>query len=159
MSHVPRTLHAIMLYVSHAPLISKVPRTQLALVLYLSFYFSIWAFFHENSRFTGQQRKWETISLANLYHFHPLQGHFDISRVITADSLPLHISSSWTPTGKLWFLSACFQPLSYAPFNLGALVPLVPHLFQVSHIQHTLMYLISCYSCVLRLYVFGISAI
>ena len=30
------------------------------------------------------------------YHFHPLHRHSDISRVITAESSPLHIGSSWT---------------------------------------------------------------
>ena len=41
--------------------------------------FSIWVFFHEQSRFTGQQGKEEAISLIPLYHFHPLPRHLDIS--------------------------------------------------------------------------------
>ena len=40
------------------------------------------------------------------YHFHPLHRHLDISRAITAESLPLHIASSRTRTGNLWFPSA-----------------------------------------------------
>ena len=36
-------------------------------------FFSVWVFFHEHSRFTGQQGKGEGISLTTLYHFHPLQ--------------------------------------------------------------------------------------
>ena len=40
--------------------------------------------------------------------------HLDISRTITAESSPLHIASSRTRTGKLWFPSASryedFQP-------------------------------------------------
>ena len=37
---------------------------------YLSFFFFIWVFFHEHSRFTGQQWKGEGIYLTPLYHFH-----------------------------------------------------------------------------------------
>ena len=37
------------------------------------------------------------------YHFHPLHRHLDISRAITAGSSPLHIASSRTRTGNLWF--------------------------------------------------------
>ena len=51
--------------------------------------FSIWVFYHEHSRFTGQQGKGEAISLTPLYHFHLLQRHLQhlgISRVITAES-------------------------------------------------------------------------
>ena len=36
----------------------------------LKFFFSIWVFFHEHSRFTGQQGKGEGIYLTPLYHFH-----------------------------------------------------------------------------------------
>ena len=61
------------------------------------FFFSTWVFFHEHSRFTGQQRKGEAISLSPLYHFHPLHRHLDISRRL------LHIAGSWTRTGDLWF--------------------------------------------------------
>ena len=32
--------------------------------------FSIWDFFHEQSQFTGQQRKGEAISLTPRNHFH-----------------------------------------------------------------------------------------
>ena len=68
--------------------------------------FSIWVFFHEHSRFTGQQGKGEGIYLTPLYHFNPLHGHLDISRTITAESSPLHIAGSRTRTGNLWFPSA-----------------------------------------------------
>ena len=37
-----------------------------------SFFFSIWVFFHEHSRFTRQQGKGEGIYLTPLYHFHQL---------------------------------------------------------------------------------------
>ena len=43
-------------------------------------------------------------SLTPHYHFHPLPRHLDISRAITAGSSPLHIGSSQTWTGNLWFL-------------------------------------------------------
>ena len=69
-------------------------------------FFSIWVFFHEHSRFTGQQGKGEGICLAPLYHFHPLHRHLDISRAITPESSPLHIAGSRTRTGNLWFPSA-----------------------------------------------------
>ena len=46
------------------------------------FFFSIWVFFHEHSRFTGQQGKGEAISLTPLCHFHPYHRHLDISQAI-----------------------------------------------------------------------------
>ena len=69
-------------------------------------FFSIWVVFHEHSRITGLQGKGEGFSLTPHYHFHPLHGHLDISRAITAESSPLDISSSRTRTGNLWFPSA-----------------------------------------------------
>ena len=69
-------------------------------------FFSMWVFFYVHSRFTGQQGKREAIYLTPLYHFHPLHRHLDISRAITAESSPLHIASSRTRTGNLWFPSA-----------------------------------------------------
>ena len=68
-------------------------------------FFFMWVFLHSDSRFTGHQGKGEATSLIPLYHFHPLHGHLDINRVISAESSPLHIGSSRTRTGKLWFLS------------------------------------------------------
>ena len=44
---------------------------------FLFFFFFVgffWVFFHEHSRFTGQQGKGEAIFLSPLYHFHPLQN-------------------------------------------------------------------------------------
>ena len=73
---------------------------------FLFFFFSIWVFFHEHSRFTGQQGKGEGIYLTPLYHFHPLHRDLDISRAMTAESSPLHIAGSRTRTGNLWFPSA-----------------------------------------------------
>ena len=58
------------------------------------------------SRFTGQQEKEEAVHLTPLYHFHSAQKHLDISRAITTESSPLHIASSGTGTGNLWFPSA-----------------------------------------------------
>ena len=48
----------------------------------------------------------EGISLTPHYHFHRLHRHLDISRAITAESLPLHIASCQTRTGNLWFPGA-----------------------------------------------------
>ena len=72
----------------------------------LWFFYSIWVFFHEHSRITGVQGKGEGISLTPHYPFHPLHRHLDISGAITAESSPLHIASSRTQTGNLWFPSA-----------------------------------------------------
>ena len=72
--------------------------------IYLLF-FSIWVFFHNHSRITRLQVKGERISSTPHYHFHPLQRHLDISHAITAESSPLHISSSRTRTGNLWLSS------------------------------------------------------
>ena len=47
----------------------------------------VWVFFHEYSRFTGQQEKVEAIILTLLYHFHL---HLDHSQTITTESSPLH---------------------------------------------------------------------
>ena len=60
--------------------------------------FSIWVFYHEHSRFTGQQGKEEAITLTPLYHFHLI--HLEISREITAESSPLHLASSRNQAGK-----------------------------------------------------------
>ena len=68
--------------------------------------FSIWIFFYNHSQITGLQQKGEGISLTPHYHFHLLHRHLDVSRTITAESSPLHIGSSQTRTGNLWFLSA-----------------------------------------------------
>ena len=69
------------------------------------FSFSIRFFFHEHSRFTGQQGKGKCICLTHLYYFHPLHRHLEISRVITAESSPLHIASSRTRTGNSFFIN------------------------------------------------------
>ena len=69
-------------------------------------FFTIWVLFHEHSRITGLQGKGEGIPLTPHYHFHPLHRHLDISRAITAESSPLHITSSRTWTGNIWFPSA-----------------------------------------------------
>ena len=68
-------------------------------------FFSIWVFFHENPRFTGQQRKGEIFCLTSLYHFYPLCRHLSISRTTTAGNSPLRIASSRTRTGNVWLRS------------------------------------------------------
>ena len=75
--------------------------------IYIYIYiYSIWVFSHDHSRITGLQGKGEGISSTPNYHFHPLHRHLDISRAITAESSRLHIASSRTRTGNLWFPSA-----------------------------------------------------
>ena len=74
---------------------------------FIIFLFSVRVFFNDDSRIKGLQGKGRGgISLTPHYHFHPLQRHLDISRAITAESSPLHIASSRTRTGNLWFPSA-----------------------------------------------------
>ena len=70
-------------------------------------YHNIFFFFHEHSWFTGQQGKGEVISLIPLYYFHLLHRHLD-SQAITAESSPLHIATSRTRIGNLWFPSEWF---------------------------------------------------
>ena len=72
-------------------------------LLFFLFFLSVFFFFHEHSRFTGQQGKGEDIYLTPLYHFYPLHRHLDISRAVTAESSPLHIASSRTRTRNLRF--------------------------------------------------------
>ena len=78
--------------------------------LYLFFvfvFFSMWAFFHEHSSTNHKTAgEGEGISLTPHYHFHRLHRHLDISRAITAESLPLHIASCQTRTGNLSFPGA-----------------------------------------------------
>ena len=79
-------------------------------IIYLFFFFFlfflIWVFFDKHSRITELKKKGEGISLTPHYYFHPLHRHLDISRVITAESSPVHIASSRTRTRNLWFPSA-----------------------------------------------------
>ena len=65
------------------------------------FVFSFGVSFHEHSRITEMQGKWEDIPLTPQFHFHLLYSHLDFSRAITADSSPLHIANSQTQTGNL----------------------------------------------------------
>ena len=57
-------------------------------------FFSIWDSFHQHSRITGLQEQGEGISLSPHYHVHPLYGHLNIGRVVTAESSPQHIAST-----------------------------------------------------------------
>ena len=69
----------------------------------------ILVFFHERSRFTGQQTKGAGISLTPHYHFHPLHRRLNISRAITGEYLP-HIATSRTQTESLiytYIISLC----------------------------------------------------
>ena len=72
-------------------------------LLFFLFFSICFFFFHEHSRFTGQQGKGEDIYLTPLYHFYPLHRHLDISRAVTAESSPLHIAGSRTRTRNLRF--------------------------------------------------------
>ena len=52
------------------------------------------------------------------YHFHPLCGHLDINRAITAENSPLHIASNRTRTGNLKSTIKTFLSLFYASTNI-----------------------------------------
>ena len=67
----------------------------------LRFFFSIWILFHKHPGITGLQGKGDGIPFPH-YHFHPLHRHLDIDRA-SAGGSPLHIASSRTRTGNLWF--------------------------------------------------------
>ena len=72
---------------------------------YLFFFFFLYGFSLMNIYDSQDSRgKGEAVSLTPLYHLHPLHRHLDISHVITAESLPLHIDSNQTQTRNLWFL-------------------------------------------------------
>ena len=60
---------------------------------------------HDSQESRGRGR---LISVIPFYHFHPLHRHLDISQAITADSSPLHIVSSRSQTGNLWFPYASY---------------------------------------------------
>ena len=94
--------------------------------------FFIWVFFHEHSRFTGQQGRGEVISLTPLYHFHLLHRHLDISWVITAESSPLHIARSHTQTGNLWFPSASKEKDCSVSIHVRNIKVLPIQMFKVS---------------------------
>ena len=76
------------------------------MLLEYNFFFLSGFFFHNHSQITGLQMKGDGISLTPHYDFNPLRRHLDFSRTITTVSSPLHIGSSWTQTGNLWFASA-----------------------------------------------------
>ena len=62
---------------------------------------SIWVFFQEHSQFRRPRGNWEAIPSTPLYHFHQLYKHLGISQMTS----PLHIASSGTRNGNLWFSS------------------------------------------------------
>ena len=72
--------------------------------------FFIQVFFHKHSQNTGQLGKVEAIFFNHLHHLHPFHRHLDISRVITEDSVPLHIVSYQTRIGNPWFPRESRQP-------------------------------------------------
>ena len=72
---------------------------------YLPGFFSIQVLLHDHSQITGLQGE-RAFLVTPHYHFHPLHRHLGIRRAITAESSPLHIGSSPTRTGNLWFPSA-----------------------------------------------------
>ena len=67
------------------------------------FNFFVWVLFKNYSKITGLQGKGKDVPLIPHYYLHPLHRHLDISRVITAESLPLHIGSRKSRTGKICF--------------------------------------------------------
>ena len=41
----------------------------------INIFFSVWVFFHEHLKFTGQQGKGKAVSLTSIYHFYLLHRH------------------------------------------------------------------------------------
>ena len=83
----------------------KIIALSLYIYLYIDIFFYV-GFLSHTFTITGQQGKGEAIYSTPLYHFHPLHRHLDIGRAISAESSHLHIGSSRTRTGNLWFPSA-----------------------------------------------------
>ena len=102
-------------------------RTRRLFTQYLFFFYLV--FFSQPLLTTGLQGKGEGISLTLHYHFHSLHRYLDISREITAESSPLHIGSSRTRTGNLWFGSA-------NPF-LVCITIIVRSMLLLSDLHHT----------------------
>ena len=106
--------------------------TQKTFFSFFLVFFSVWVFFHEHSLITGLQGKGEGISLTLHYNFHLLHRRLDVSRAITAESSPLHIASSRTRPGNLWFLSASPKLYLQSKLYLGNIAKSV----QTSIIRH-----------------------
>ena len=83
--------------------------------------------------------------LFNFYHFYPLHRHLDISRAITAESSPLHIASSGTRNGNLWFPSASRSGVLGVPGPTGSHFSSMPFFSQWWLLSKylTFLYLIS----------------
>ena len=77
---------------------------------FVNLFFLFYLAFILSQSFTNQRTAGEGwghfLNLTLHYHFHALHRHLDISQAITAESSPLHIGSSRTRTGNLWFPSA-----------------------------------------------------
>ena len=84
------------LILNHKPMFYKNFAGCLILLLPKSLFFLSW-FIHEHLLFTGSRGRGR---VSPFYHFQPLHRYLDISRVITAESSPLHIASSRTRTEK-----------------------------------------------------------
>ena len=73
---------------------------------FFSFYVGFLSRTFKNHRTAEEGRGYFINSSLPLPYFHQLHRHLDNSRAITAESSPLHVASSWTRTGNLWFPSA-----------------------------------------------------
>ena len=73
--------------------------------IFFFFFLSVFSFtkMHESQNCRGM---WRAFLLTPHYLFHKLHRHLDISWAITAESSPVHIASSRTRSGNLWFPSA-----------------------------------------------------
>ena len=69
-------------------------------------YLTTYGIKNKHSRIARLKGKAEGISLTPHYHFHPLHRPLDISRAITTESSPVHITSNRNRTENLLFLSA-----------------------------------------------------
>ena len=86
-------------------------------------FITIWVFFQEHSRFTGQQGKGEAFCLTPLYHFHPIHRHLDINQEIAAERSPLHIASSRTRSGNVLISGRKSLPsVSYTTMKIETII-------------------------------------
>ena len=103
----------------HASISTQVKQRRIQKNIYF-FYLGFLSRIFPIYRTTGEGR---AISLTCLYDFHLLHRHLDISQVVIVESSPLHIVSSWTQIGNIWFHSASRQPLRYTLKNTIEFVP------------------------------------
>ena len=98
------------LFTHHTPKVCfYILYSRISFLFFFFFFFNFFSiylgFLSRISWFAGQQSKEKAILLYTLYHFRWLHRYSDISQVSAAESSPLRIAGSRTPTDNLWFPS------------------------------------------------------